>query len=413
MIWSKRLGAVLLVLAVVALVVRWSVGRYATRSSLVELVGPLELARLAPAEVPEDDNAAHWVLAAAAAIDEEAYAETAERLGDLLCCDLGEWTEPERRAARRILDRQVEAVELLPRIAAASRSDFGLPYGDGWEELVHGMPEWIQVVRLTRLAALAARTGLDDASAARYLAATGALASTAEALCSEPLLVPMILGVDVERSGLRSVGDFLAAGAPWPEVVAALTDLVVPGACAGQPGRAMRGEALLTGSAFGEGTLGEESSGRSWWTAPAWPLAEAALLEEHVHVVVGLDRPYSEYLRRYEEDVVRLNALLAPNIVEAAGKAKAVETSRVLAAAALEVARLRSGAGRFPDTLELGPTPYTREVPVYTRGDGWAEVAAPASEAFYRSHQAPPNECQPAPPLFRFRLEVPMPAPAP
>jgi len=290
MIWLKRLGAVLVALAAVALVVRWSVGRYATRrlaaarSSLVELVGPLELERLAPAEVPEDDNAAHWVLAAGAAIDEEAYAESAEQLGDLLCCDLGEWTEPERQAARRNLDRQVEAVALLPRIAAASGSDFALRYGDGWEELGRRMPEWIQVVRLTRLASLAARTALDDASAARYLAATGALASTAEALCSEPLLLTMILGVDVERGGLRSVGDFLAAGAAWPGAVGALAELVVPGPCPGQPGRAMRGEAVLAGSAFGNGTLGEGSSGRSWWTAPAWPLAEAALLEEHVHV---------------------------------------------------------------------------------------------------------------------------------
>jgi hypothetical protein len=419
MTWLKRLGAVLAVLAAAALVVRWSVGRYATRrvttarSSLEELVGPLELARLAPAEVPEDDNTARWVLAAAAAIDGEAYAETREQLSDLLCCDLGEWTEPERQAARRILERQAEAVALLPRIAAASRSDFGLRYGDGWEELVHGMPEWMQVVRLTRLASLAARTALDDPSAARYLAATGALASMAEALCSEPLLLTMILGVDIERGALRSVGDFLAAGAPWPEVVGALTELVVPGACPGQPGRGMRGEAVLTGSAFAEGTLGEGSSGRSWWAAPARPLAEAVFLEEHLHVLGGLDQPYTEYLRRYEEGSRRPAALLAPNIVDAVGKAKAAETSRILAAAALDLARRRVDAGRFPESQALGPTPYTGEVPVYTRGDGWAEVAAPASEAFYRSHQAPPNECQPAPPLFRFRLEVPMPAPAP
>lgn len=111
--------------------------------------------------------------------------------------------------------------------------------------------------------------------------------------------------------------------------------------------------------------------------------------------------------------MLRPTAIVAPNMVEAVGKARAVETSRVLAAAALELARLWSDTGRFPDTLELGPTPYTGEVPVYTRGDGWAEVAAPESEAFHRSRQASPTECRPAPPLFRFRVEVPTPAPAP
>jgi hypothetical protein len=223
----------------------------------------------------------------------------------------------------------------------------------------------------------------------------------------------MILGVDAERRVLRSVGDFLAAGAPWPEAVGALRDLVVPGACPGQPGRAMRGEAVLAGSAFAEGTLGEGSRERSWWTAPAWPLAEAVFLEEHLHVFGGLDRPYPEYLRRYEEGSRGPDALVAPGIVDAVGKTKAAETSRVLAAAALDLARLGGDTGRFPESLALGPTPYTGEVPVYTRGDGWAEVAAPESEAFYRSRQPTPNECQPAPPLFRFRIAAPTPAPAP
>jgi hypothetical protein len=175
----------------------------------------------------------------------------------------------------------------------------------------------------------------------------------------------------------------------------------------------VRGEAVLAGSAFGSGTSAERSSGRSWWTAPARPLAEAALLEEHVHVVAGLDLPYSEYLRRSEDGVFRPTAIIAPGIVEAVGKAQAVETSRVLAVTALELARRWSDTGRFPDSLELGPTPYRAEVPVYTRGDGWAEVAAPESEAFYRSRQASPIECRPAPPLFRFRVELPTPAPAP
>ena len=424
--WLRRLAIGVALLALATLTLRWAFGHYgarrlaAARGALAERLGPLDLARLAPAAVPEEGNAALWILRAGAAIDTQRYREASQRVGRLLCCALGDWTVTEREEARQVLEEQAAAITLLPAIAAASGSDFGLPYADGWEVLAREMPDWTPVVQVSRLAGLEARAALDRGDLSRFLSATRALAATADALCSEPSLMTMIVGVSVERTYLGSVRDFLAA----PRLRSA-TDLTVivertrEGPCSDQSRRGIEGEAVLIGSA-GDSWYPETGSPlRDWLTAPGGALVGAATLEGIDCLLENLNRPYSELLALQETDTCRprrlgmIYQIAVPNMLRALGKARALETSRSLAVAALELGLERTDTGRFPESLELGPTPYTGEVPVYTRGDGWAEVAAPESEAFHRSRQASPTECRPAPPLFRFRVEVPTPAPAP
>lgn len=421
--WLRRGTVLLAVLVLLLLAARFGLARFAehrlesARAALREEVGRLDLATLRLPEVRDEDNAAHWIrrAAEAAAIgDDDPFVHLYAELGGR---PLAEWSPAGLREASSAIAARAEALQLLARANEAPASTFGIEYERGGGAAI---PDFVPILRLARLASLAARTALAEGDEEAFERNLRSVEAIAAALCAESMLVAEILGNAVDRMWLQGVADYLAAGYPDGELTARVQEAVEPGPCAGALRRAFRGEALLLHAASSmEGfayrprrppALAQRLQGL--WHAPWENLVRAALLDAQLRQLRALDRPWPEYLALYEEggfrprgprSVVEIGEILTPNLVDAVRKARVVETSRGLAAAAFDVAAARRATGAFPESIELATTSYGGEVPRYTVHADRAEIVDERSEEAFERSQSVARQ----PPIFRWLVPAP------
>ncbi len=428
--WPRRLAVACAALVLLLLAARQGVMRYGAhrleraKAALVQRIGPLDPASLRLPEVADEDNAAYWILQAAEAAGLNRVDRDAELGGIARPARL--WSAEERARWAALVERNGRALELLERAATAPGSTFNIAYEEGVDA---ELPDFMVVLQTARLAEAAAKSAFLAGDEEGLLTALRALDGISAALCREPILLTALLSGGVERMSLRVVADYLDAGYPMGAVLANLRESLARDRCEDSLDRSFRGELLAFHDQVSHPIL--DGRGRPWadtseplsatllrefWFVTLHDLGVAAYVEAKLRDLDSLDVTWTEYASLHESGVLKpfgprivvaVYDLMTPNLIELVGRAKGMDTSRRLAAAALDVATQRLASGAFPASLELFETPYAGEVPVYTVHGNWAEVAAPESERLYNERQPPPNEQS----RIAFRFRIPAPAP--
>ncbi len=403
----------MLLLATV-LAARWALAAWARHrleraiARVERLAGSLDPQRLAPPAVPDERNAARWLLAGGEAV--AADEAQLERLRSFRKDPASRWAAADVAAARLYVAERGHALERLQMAAVLEASDFGISR-EPWPKTE--LSTFIGVHRLASLGFIAGRLALADGDYAAFRQASVNLTRAAAALCRESTLLTSMLGESVQRAQLALVRDFLDAGAPDVPLAQFLLDEVEGDPCQGALRRGLVAKAVAL-AAWREDEPRVRRrlaiSGVLWprfWAPIAGPVEGAIAIERVAGLIERLDLPLDAYKVAYDEELSRLRPwertldMPSPYPLEFVQSSKATETSRAMAAAALRVAVFRAEQGHFPESLSLERTPYVGEVPSYEVGEGWAEVAAPASEALWKELNA---NYPGRPPIFRWRV---------
>ncbi|GEM_PF-2780836 len=212
----------LLVLALLAGLLAWRlVARHRLESAREDFQATVEDLHLSlghPPGVPQEDNAARWLRAAAALVEGECIDAAVRPLGSR---STGTWTAAEVKAARQCLEANREVLDLLHRAARCPGSDWGLEYSLDAE-----IPPLLDLLRCARLLAVSGGLHLEGGDPQAALGDMTALATLARSLEVEKQLICPLIGVAMERLLLGLVGEAAARGGVGPEEAASIEALL-------------------------------------------------------------------------------------------------------------------------------------------------------------------------------------------
>jgi len=193
--WSLLALAILAVATLLAALGTHAWGAHRLRVARAELARhsspPARPASSTP--LPDHLNGARWLVAGGQAVictdeDYKVYGVLADR-------PAATWTDEEMERARRILDEQQPALDLLLHSGALTRFDLGIDGGAA----NHSEIDFLSVIRGLRLLALQARVAWFDSRTATYLEALAAISRSADGLLRSPVVMATTVGSAAAR----------------------------------------------------------------------------------------------------------------------------------------------------------------------------------------------------------------------
>ncbi len=212
--WFRRtvmFAAAAVVLALVVLTVSRVAGPRATGTAeaAASARAPV-MARFEEPAIPDQDNAARWLEAGAAAIVwSEADSDAVGAASTTPFTGWGPELEGEVRAA---LHRHAGALATLHQAVGAPAAGFGLRYSEGMDL---EPPELLPLLRAARLLVVEARMAFADGDEGQGVLALATLHRTATALEQERTLITALVGIAVDRMLQVVAAEAVSADRPW------------------------------------------------------------------------------------------------------------------------------------------------------------------------------------------------------
>ena len=349
-------------------------------------VGPLDPAAYASPAVPDAENAAIWLRAAAAALtlskeDKDLVAALGHPAAD-------RWTAVQQTAIERVFSRNAPALALAERASAMPRSNFQQS-GSGATNSKDPVPLF-DLIWLARVIDERARVAARQGDWAVFRQGTFELACVGASLERESPLMSQLVGVAVERmmfdailGGLRSTLVDRAAleglGAAIPNVALVPAWRRAVGALAA----GVHAGLIDPHDLFDKGSTEVAMSVPS----PEEYLRIALSVEGLAARPLGLDPPLADHLEKAKglEKGRTISDLLALSLV----RYQSIVSLRQLARVAISLRLAALENGRYPDTLAAwpeasAPDPFTGGRLRYElTADGSAVVAVPGAEELY------------------------------
>ncbi len=160
--------------------------------------------------IPDDENAAAWLMAGAAAIVWSE--EEKETIGAASRGPFEDWSKDQRAAVRETLDRHRGALETLHRAADLERSSYGIHYSQG---LNLEIPDLLNLINANRLLMAEARVALADGDEGPTLTAVASMNRLAASLANESTLITALVSIACERMKLAVMADVMNSDQPW------------------------------------------------------------------------------------------------------------------------------------------------------------------------------------------------------
>jgi len=170
----------------------------------------LDAADLEKPPLPDEENAAAWLQAGAAAI---VWTEAEKgTIGEATLSPYDRWPAGLFSQARAALHRHRGALETLHRAAPIERSNYGIRYGQGVDA---EMPaDLLGLLDASRLLMVEARIALADGDERRTLAALETMARLAISLQDEPTTITTLVGIACERMMLTVAAEVTESEQP-------------------------------------------------------------------------------------------------------------------------------------------------------------------------------------------------------
>lgn len=329
------------------------------------------------ADIPDDQNAAAWLIAGAGAV---VWSDDGrDAVGFASGRPFAQWDSALEARVRAALDRHRGALETLHRAAPIEASSYGIRYRDGVEA---ELPELLPLLRAARLLACEARVRFADGDADDGLLALATLGRMAESLYGESTLVTYLIAVASEQLMAAVACEVVAADSPWVHelFLDRLGEEVPDTDLSADMGRVLAAWEATIWAAV-EGGVTRWDVGPKGGTALPPDLERSEVTAARARVEELLTVPYGTALDRFaalgtgrkltgddalESDLAGLGASV--------GRAQAVAAQRQLLRAVIALRRLAlSGAGypsERPTIPELSePDPFTGRLIDYRPGD--------------------------------------------
>jgi len=359
-IWLRRLAVVVAILMVLLLAAMlairwWGQARLKQATTAFEQeIGSLDPSRFLLPELPDDENAAVWLLAGAQAVVIPSDASSAWKEG--LSVPLESWTPELREAVVELVESNQPGIELLARALPLERSNFGIRYDEGMDAEI---PQVLELWRAGRLVRLDARTALGNGQIDRLDSDIAILDQLASSLGQESQLITALITVSLDRLLVETVSDVVHSSLTEPTLLRDLHNRLEERDRVELLRRAFASEAALAATTSADQLVTDNTGLVSSVSYRLWePWAIATLLEGHTELAGSLDAPLVAIRDHYysEQGLPAWNmfGMLLPHLLDAVGKVKAYETSRWFA---LESLKLRLGClehGRYPSMAETG-----------------------------------------------------------
>jgi hypothetical protein len=408
--WPRRLAiaaAVLIVLVLAALAVArwWGQRRLAQATAQFEQTsGPLDPSRFLLPEVPDEDNAATWLMAGAQAIVIPEVATTAWNEG--LEVRIDEWTPEILSSAESLIESNEPGFELLTRALPLEESTFGIHYDEGVDAEI---PPLIELWRAARLIRLDARLAMLEGDRDRVSRGIALLDRLSRSLLQESFLISALIALSTERLILDTTLDVVR----WPETDRALILDLQTRVAALDPiallRRALCSEATLAATT----SLGKRYSGDVGFlvrqqTRFVEPFMAATLLEGYMEMSSLLAEPFATIREYYfsKDGLPAWNVygILLPNLLDAIGRAKAIETGQVLALEALRLRLVCLQTGTYPTSLGIEIVePFAGGPILIERApEGGLDLAAPLALALWSELYEGGDQVKPPPLTWRL-----------
>jgi len=404
--WQSRGLRRSLLLGILALLVvrigldLWAGHRVRTKIARLEAkYGSLAPSAGQPPEVPDADNRARLVKAAAALVMPGAPDEAARLISAIRSVKTLPHTAPVPDGLRKFLDANRESLRLVDEARGLRETTWNLDY-----ETFEDTPPLLELRTLSNVTYLAARLAIDDGrpdEASRVLEGGLAVASS---LSQEPMLVVQLIRIAVALEQLDGVKELIERSEPSAPALEAL---------AGRLGGSREPDPLTIGLVgelrYSNAVLARLEDGRGGRDSPGWQtgfrtwallligrpfmrLARARYLEETDALIEAQagGRPLDPF-----DGTTRLG-WLGQGFMSTTGLERAMRTGdefvSALGAAELGVAlrRYRLAHGAYPEELSaLVPDylpgvpidPFTGQPPIYARqGEGFSLRAEPFAD---------------------------------
>ena len=227
--WARRLKALVLGLAVLLIVLllghigydRLTSRRLDRMERDVEgEIGPLALSRIRPAKVPDADNRAPVVAAAATLVrldDDER-----DQLGGLVAYMDDAKLDEQRAMVDAMLARNGLTFQVAEAAAALPAANWDIQYEEGTETR---LPDLLKLITLDRLLVLRAWVATRDGRVDEALASLDTAAAISTSMKQEPILIMQMIRRALDRQHLALVRRLLS-GAPTPHVLDRLARII-------------------------------------------------------------------------------------------------------------------------------------------------------------------------------------------
>lgn len=410
--WLRRAIIVaalaVIVLLTFLLVLRWWGARRldSAVTTFEQEIGSLDPSRFALPELADEENASIWLMAGSRAIvvpDESVWV-----LKEAPETPIGDWSPGLIAEAENLLESNQPAFDLLARSLAVESSNFGIQYELGFEAEVPPVLELWKAGRLIRLDSLVALRRADYERLSQDIALLHRLGS---ALARESLLVTALISVSLDRLLIALAHDTVIWTAVDRSTLEDLGQKLQAGDSMAVLRRALASGALATArTPIDQFESNDESLLLRWSTRLLSPLSTADLLEGYVEMWGLLPHPYAEIREFYrsKQGLAAWNifGILMPNLQDAIGKAKAVETSRALALEAMDLRLICLEAGAYPHTIDSDRLdPYGGgSISIESIGGSQPVLSAPRAVKLWHEEYAGVEHVESPPLVFELPL---------
>ncbi len=367
---------------VLALLLALRVQARMTRQDVEQEIGPLTPDAYASATVADEDNAAIWWRAAAAALDLDQDQTTL--VGDLSKLRVGDWTPAQRNGLDQTLARSAPALSLADRAAALRGSSWGL----SGVQATSPKPDIpiLKLLWLARVLNVRARLAVDAGDWAAFRLCVTELGGISASLEQETPLISLLVGLAVDRTAADAVLVAVQAPSAPPEALedlaASLPDVDLTTAWKRSLGGMATG--FETGSlSFNDvfGAVVAQVTGRD---EPVSVVIEAARLSSGP---IGANAALIKHLESRKADTQ--NVPMADMLAVSLLRTQSILSLRRLERLAISVRLEGLATGRYPETLARwpeasAPDPFTGDaIRFERRADGSAVIEAPGAEETY------------------------------
>jgi hypothetical protein len=332
--------------------------------------------------LPDEENAAAWLQAGAAAI---VWSEREKGVvGEATLAPYDGWPKGHRSQVRATLNRHRGALETLHRAAPIERSNYGIRYSEG---LAAEMPDLLALLDASRLMMVEARIALVDGDEARALTALETMARLATSLQDEPTTITTLVGIACERMMLTVAAE--ATGSEQPQIGSPEFLDELEQKLPATDGREIVARLFDAWTAVLEVELNRHAAESEVDSAPDHDIDRSLLLEVRSELLELLDVPYGTNPERFGDQVTEVVLDSEPQVVleDVQGFVKVIQrlqpldAQRQLVHAGIALRRTGLDDGAYPAERpaisELTePDPFTGRPLVYgVRVEGSLELA--------------------------------------
>ncbi|MCP4573632.1 MAG: hypothetical protein GY838_14835 [bacterium] len=396
--WIRRggiAGAVLLLVVLIASLALHLYGRvrFARAEAGFEAeVGSLDFAHVESPQLPDEENAATWLVAGAAAI--VLSNDDRQLIHDAVNTAHAEWDREQEETLRALVERNRGGLETLHQAASCEQSDYGIVLPDGRVSV--RVPDLLRLLAAAKLLHVEARLAFADEDIARGLVVTQTLSRLSTSLTGEHTVIAPLVGNAVETWLDGVVAEVVGSAAAWaakPTLLAELEAMLPRDDPLATTRRFLIEAAWVESSVVRLGwRLGDGDEPRSGiYRYLFGNLAGAEILEAVRRQVELVGVPYGSAPERFDPGPSPLqshkrHAHVVTPFSKAVAKFQSTASQRQLIRAAIALRRMGIARGSYPrerpSIAELDePDAFTGRLMVYgPRDDGslWLEFEGAA-----------------------------------